>query len=75
MREGKLLPNREVTDALLLSVDIVRQMVVAAQSGSEATSGIENAVAEQLKKVVGGGSHNSSEKTQVKEESTFHEKI
>lgn len=55
MREGKLLPTREVTDALLLSVDIVRQMVVAAQSGHEAEAGIENVVAEQLKKVVGGG--------------------
>lgn len=68
MREGELSPTREVTDALLQSVDIVRQMVVAAQSGQEATEGIEDSVANQLKQVVGGDSESASPKEEIVEE-------
>lgn len=56
MREGRINAPREVIDALLASVDIVRQMILAAQNKTEAEAGIEDAVAEQLKQVVGGSS-------------------
>jgi two-component system chemotaxis sensor kinase CheA len=68
MREGELAATREVTDALLLSVDIVRQMVVAAQSNEEAPDGIENDVAEQLRSVLGKSGDSSIEAVKDSEE-------
>lgn len=54
MREGKIAPTREATDALLASVDIVRQMVVAAQSETQVAEGFGADVAEQLSRIAGG---------------------
>lgn len=67
MREGDLAPTREVTDALLSSVDIVRQMIVAAQSGAEAAAGIENEVAEHLRSVLGSESNVCEQKSKTDE--------
>ncbi|MDA0781034.1 MAG: chemotaxis protein CheA [Rickettsiales bacterium] len=64
MREGDLAPTREVTDALLSSVDIVRQMVVAAQSGVEAEAGIEDEVSEHLRSVLGSESNVCEQKSE-----------
>ena len=72
MREGELAPTREVIDALLASVDIVRQMVVAAQAGTEAPDNIEDEVAKQLKDVL-GSEDNSFENKEDEEDSESDE--
>ncbi len=56
MREGKIPPTRDAIDALLASVDIVRQMVVAAQENKEVAEGFGAEVAEQLNNIAGNTS-------------------
>lgn len=57
MREGKVLPNDTNVDALLQSVDIVKQLVAAAQAGEEAPEGIETALMGTLEQLSGGNAH------------------
>jgi two-component system chemotaxis sensor kinase CheA len=56
MREGKIPPTREAIDALLASVDIVRQMVSAAQANTEVAEGFGAEVAVQLNGIAGNTS-------------------
>lgn len=75
MREGEMNASRDVIDALLASVDIVSDLVSAAQQGVDAAAGIEDTVSRQLSDVmksegmdVGGGSENSKEEEQGADE-------
>jgi two-component system chemotaxis sensor kinase CheA len=51
MREGHIAPTRKIIDTLLASVDIVRQMVTAAQTDSHLEEGFGRELAEQLKNI------------------------
>ena len=55
MREGEIPATREAVDALLASVDIVRQMVTAAQSGGDVEEGFGAEVALLLQGIASGG--------------------
>jgi two-component system chemotaxis sensor kinase CheA len=55
MREGKLSASRQSIDALLHSVDIVTQLVKAAQAGEEMPAGFENTVKAELEAISSNG--------------------
>ncbi len=54
MREGKVKPSRAAVDMLLKSVDIVTQMVRAAQDNIEPPEGLGAELLEQLKSLAAG---------------------
>jgi two-component system chemotaxis sensor kinase CheA len=54
MREGDLRATQEVIDALLSSVDIVSQMVIAAQEGTVMPNDFGSELAEKLKEIASG---------------------
>lgn len=53
MREGKIMASRQAIDALLASVDIVRQMVSCAQNNSPVAANLGDEVAVQLQAIAG----------------------
>ncbi len=72
MRDGKILPTREVIDTLLASVDIVKQMVVAGQKGEAVSDDFGSDVARHLKRISSDDSSitnlNKNEQKQVEEQ-------
>jgi two-component system, chemotaxis family, sensor kinase CheA len=54
MREGKLLPTREIVDTLLKATDIVTQMVHLANDNKRPTEFFGNEIKEKLEKFVSG---------------------
>jgi two-component system chemotaxis sensor kinase CheA len=57
MREGHLMPTREAIDALLKSVDIVNQMLAAAEDGREVVADFGAGVAATLQSLTTGTPH------------------
>jgi len=51
LREGRALPNRRVVGLLLLSVDCLRTLIIAARTGKEADANAIDAVRSQLEKL------------------------
>ncbi|MBI5783390.1 MAG: chemotaxis protein CheA [Gammaproteobacteria bacterium] len=51
LREGRSQPSRRVVGLLLLSVDCLRSLIIAARTGKEADTNAINAVREQLEKL------------------------
>lgn len=70
MREGKVAPSRDAVDALLKSVDIVRQLVVAAQAGEKMPDDFGKEVVAELQAVAVEGGVNTGPTTKESAEST-----
>jgi two-component system chemotaxis sensor kinase CheA len=73
MREGKLLPTRQVIDTLLASVDILNKMVGAAKNNTELEVGIEADVTAKLNVIVGKSGDVSHAKAEVVQEIALEE--
>ncbi|MDB2414574.1 chemotaxis protein CheA [Rickettsiales bacterium] len=73
MREFKIPTTHDNIDILLSSADILKQMVAAAQAGTEATPGIEDNVVEQLNAVAGNENTSSDDTASSSAESNNDE--
>ncbi len=74
MREGKVSVSRTAVDTLLKSVDIVTQMVKAAETGTPVPTGLGSDIAIELQKIAGGGiavKSAAGEKQKKAEETVF----